>query len=119
MCVAAFHVGLKDNLDDLEYIIDNDEVIYHNGYTAGELRKLLIQDELPSFVDTKDICKLSKQIVDLASDGLNERGIGEEIFLKPLYERIKGRTNPGKEIISSMHNGCNIEKLIEDYGKLD
>ena len=119
MCVAAFHVGLKDNLDDLEYIVDNDEVIYNNGYTAGELRKLLIQDELPSFVDTKDICKLSKEIVDLASEGLKKRGIGEEVFLKPLYGRIKNRTNPGKDIISAMHNGCKIEKLIEDYGKLN
>lgn len=119
MCVAAFHLGLKDNLDDLESIVDNDEVIYRNGYTAGELRKLLIQDELPSFVDVKDICKLSNQIVDLASLGLEERGIGEEVFLKPLYERIKRRTNPGKDIISSMHEGVGIEKLIDDYGKLD
>jgi gamma-glutamylcysteine synthetase len=118
MCVAAFHVGLKDNLDALEDIIDNDEVIYRNGYTAGELRKLLIRDELPSFVDIKDVCRLSKQIVDLASDGLQKRGIGEETFLKPLYRRIKNRTNPGKEIISSMHNGVKIETLIEDYGKL-
>ena len=119
MCVAAFHVGLKDNLDELDNIIDNDEVIYNNGYTAGELRKLLIQDELPSFVDIKDICKLSKEIVDLASAGLEERGIGEELFLKPLYRRIKKRTNPGKEIITSMNKGCKIEKLIEDYGKLN
>lgn len=119
MCVAAFHLGLKDYLNELEDIIDNDEVIYHNGYTAGELRKLLIRDELPSFVDTNDICKLSKEIVDLASTGLEERGIGEEIFLKPLYQRIKKRTNPGKEIICSMHDGVKIEKLIDDYGKLD
>ncbi len=119
MCVAAFHVGLKDNLDELERIIDNDDVIYHKGYTAGELRKLLIQDDLPSFVDINDICKLSKQIVDLASYGLEERGIGEEIFLKPIYKRIKNRTNPGKDIISYMNNGGKIEKLIEDYGKLD
>ncbi|WP_405294119.1 hypothetical protein [Methanobrevibacter sp.] len=119
MCVAAFHLGLKDNLDELERIVDNDEVIYHNGYTAGELRKLLIQDELPSFVDTKDICKLSKDIVDLSAEGLENRGFGEEIFLNALYERIKKRTNPGKEIISAMHGGEKIEKLIDDYGRLD
>lgn len=119
MCVAAFHVGLKDNLDELNNIIDSDEAIYHNGYTAGELRKLLIQDELPSFVDITDVCRLSKEIVDLAYNGLEERGIGEEIFLKPLYRRIKNHTNPGKDIITSMNNGGKIEKLIDDYGKLD
>jgi gamma-glutamylcysteine synthetase len=119
MCVAAFHLGLKDNLDELERIVDNDEVIYHNGYTAGELRKLLIQDELPSFVDMGGICKLSRDIVDLSAEGLENRGFGEEIFLKALYRRIKKRTNPGKEIISAMHEGTKIEKLIDDYGRLD
>ncbi len=119
MCVAAFHLGLKDKLDDLEMLIENDEVIYHKGYTAGELRKLLIQEEIPKMFDKKDICRLSADIVDLASAGLDERGLGEEIFLNPLYERIKNRTNPGKEALRSVRQGMNIEKIIRDYGKLD
>ncbi|WP_407381187.1 hypothetical protein [Methanobrevibacter sp.] len=119
MCVAAFHLGLKDKLNELEYIINNDKVIYHKGYTAGELRKLLIQEEMPSFVDKEGICKLSKDIVDLAGEGLKDRGIGEEIFLKPLYKRIKEHTNPGKNLITSIHSGVKLEKIIEDYGKLD
>ncbi|MEE0902084.1 MAG: hypothetical protein UIB31_06105 [Methanobrevibacter sp.] len=118
MCVAAFHLGLKDNLDDLSCIIDNDDVIYHNGYTASELRKLLIHDEVPSFIDKNDLCRLSKDIVDLAADGLKNRGIGEEIFLKPLYERIKKHTNPGKDILQSLQNDMPIEKIIKEYGKI-
>ena len=51
MSVAAFHLGLKDKLDELEEIMNNDEVLYHNGYTAGELRKLLIQNRVPEFID--------------------------------------------------------------------
>jgi hypothetical protein len=47
MSVAAFHLGLKGKLDELDDIITNDTAIYHKGYTAGELRKLLIQDEIP------------------------------------------------------------------------
>lgn len=118
MCVAAFHLGLKDNLDELSCIIDNDDVIYHNGYTASELRKLLIHDEIPSFIDKNDLCRLSKDIVDLAADGLKNRGIGEEIFLKPLYERIKKHTNPGKDILQSLQNDMSIEKIIKEYGKI-
>lgn len=53
MCVAAFHLGLKDKLDELEDIITNDTVLYHRGYTAGELRKLLIQEKLPEFINKK------------------------------------------------------------------
>ncbi len=118
MCVAAFHLGLKDNLDELNYIIDNDEVIYHKGYTASELRKLLVYDEVPTFIDKNDLCKLSKDIVDLASDGLKERGIGEEAFLSPLYNRIKKHTNPGKDILKSIRNNVSLEKIIKDYGKI-
>ncbi len=118
MCVAAFHLGLKDNLDELNYIIDNDDVLYHNGYTASELRRLLIRDEVPSFIDKNDLCRLSKDIVDIASEGLEERGIGEEIFLNPLYERIKKHTNPGKEILQSLHNNNGIEKIIKEYGEI-
>lgn len=119
MCVAAFHLGLKDKLDELDQIIKNDDVIYHKGYTASELRKLFIQSNIPSFIDKNDLCKLTTDIVDLAYDGLKERGIGEEIFLKTLYERIKNHTNPGKFFIDSISNGVSLEEIIEDYGKLD
>lgn len=119
MAVPAFHVGLKDKLEDLEEIITNDKILYHKGYTANELRKFLIQKNLPSFVDKNDICKLTKDIVDLANIGLKERGFGEEVFLKPLYKRIKKHTNPGKDLISSISNGVKLEKLIRDYGALD
>ena len=118
MSVSAFHLGLNGRLDELEELINNDDVIYHKGYNASELRKLLIQDELPSFVDRNGICKLSRDVVDLASAGLEERGLGEEVFLKPLYERIRQHTNPGKNIIDSVNRGVPIEKLIWEYGKL-
>ena len=118
MTVAAFHLGLKDRLNELEDLINNDNVIYHKGYTASELRKLLVYSEIPSFIDKKELCLLSKDILDIARDGLEERGIGEEKFLKPLYSRVKKHTNPGKEIIASIRDGANIEKLIKEYGKV-
>ena len=118
MTVAAFHLGLKNKLDEMAEIIANDNVIYHKGYTARELRKLLIQDEIPPFIDKDGLCRLTRDIVDLARDGLVERGIGEEVFLKPLYGRIRDHTNPGKHIIESMHNGVKLEKIIKDYGKI-
>ena len=119
MCVAAFHLGLKDNLDELEMLIENDDVIYHKGYTTSELRKLLIQKEIPPVFNKNDICRLTTDIVDLAYVGLEKRGFGEELFLNPLYERIKNRTNPAKELLRSVKKGIKIEKIIEDYGKLD
>ena len=118
MSVAAFHVGLKDKLDELEELITNDTVIYHKGYTATELRKLLIKDDIPAFINMDELCKLSKDVVDISKQGLQERGIGEEIFLKPLYERIKCRTNPGKNMIIKLNDDTSLETMIEEYGKI-
>ena len=116
MSVAAFHLGLKEKIDELNEFISKDRVIYHKGYTASELRKLLIQDEIPSFINKKELCELTYNILDIANEGLKQRGLGEEIFLKPLYNRVKCHTNPGKEMIKSLHNGIKIEKIIKDYG---
>ena len=116
MSVAAFHLGLKEKIDELHEFISKDRVIFHKGYTASELRKLLIQDEIPSFINKKELCKLTNNILNIAKDGLNKRGLGEEIFLKPLYNRVKYHTNPGKEMIKSLHDGIKIEKIIKDYG---
>lgn len=118
MSVAAFHLGLKDKLDELDEIITNDTSLYHKGYTAGELRKLLIQSKIPQVIDKNEVCKLSKSIVDLASAGLEERELGEEIFLNPLYERIKKQTNPAREMIKLLNNKNNIEEVIENYGNI-
>ena len=95
MSVAAFHLGLMCKLDELDELISNDHVIYHKGYTATELRKFFVKDTIPSFIETEKLKKLVKEIVDLASQGLIERNMGEEVFLKPLYERIENNTNPG------------------------
>lgn len=116
MSVAAFHLGLKEKIDELHEFISKDRVIFHKGYTASELRKLLIQDEIPSFINKKKLCELTNNILNIAKDGLNKRGRGEEIFLKPLYNRVKYHTNPGKEMIKSLHDGIKIEKIIKDYG---
>lgn len=119
MTVAAFHLGLKEKIDELDELMSNDNVIYHKGYTASELRKILIQDEIPSFINKNNLCKLTNTILDIAKEGLVERGIGEEIFLKPLYKRVKNHTNPGKEMINSLHNDVKLEKVIEEYGGYD
>lgn len=118
MSVAAFHVGLKDRLDELDELMANDTVIYHKGYTAGELRKLMVKDEIPSFINKNDLCRLTKDVVDISSEGLKDRGIGEETFLKPLYSRIKNHTNPGKNMITKLNSDTKLETMIEDYGRI-
>ncbi len=118
MTVAAFHIGLMDNLNKLSDLLKNDRIIYHHGYTASELRKMFVKKNLPDFVDKSSLYSLAKQVVDLSYEGLLNRGLGEEKFLYPLYERIAAQTNPAKAMLNLIKQGTDIEKIITDYAAM-
>jgi gamma-glutamylcysteine synthetase len=118
LTVAAFHLGLLRNLDRLSEILENDRVIYHKGYTPAELRAMFVKSSLPDFVDKESLYALAKEIVDLAGDGLRDRGFGEEMLLAPLYDRIKNQTNPSKELLKRRAQGESLEQIIKAYSKI-
>ena len=118
MTVSAFHLGLKNELDELDRLLEEDHVLYHHGYSATELRKLFVKQEVPSFVDKDALDELAGQVVDLARSGLEKRGYGEEKYLEPLYDRIKKRQNPANRMLCQMRADGDIEKVIIEYAKL-
>ena len=118
MTVAAFHLGLNSKIEELNYILDNDRVIYHKGYSADELRKMFVKRNLPSFVNKQDLKKLTKEILDLSREGLKERGFGEEKYLNPLYKRLEEGRNPAVKLLQLRENGVNMEDIILNYGSL-
>lgn len=115
MTIAAFHVGLKQNLSKLTELLEKDTVIYQHGYNPTELRRLLTKTTLPDFIDEDALYALLEQILDLAREGLLERGYGEEVYLAPLYDRVKNQTNPAKEILKRLEHGEDIEAIVKDY----
>lgn len=117
-CVAAFHTGLMYKIDELAEILENDRILYHHGYTAGELRKMLIGSELPQFIDEDKLYDLAKQVVDLAYNGLLQRGMNEEKLLATLYQRIDMRTNPAKTMLRLKNNKTDLKDIILEYGKI-
>jgi gamma-glutamylcysteine synthetase len=117
MTVAAFHLGLKNNLSKLTKLLDKDHVIYHHGYTAGELRKMFVHEEWPSFVDKEKLYQLVKDVLDLASEGLAKRGYGEEKMLLPLYERVEEENNPAKKMLLLRKQGVALQDIILEYGQ--
>ena len=117
MSVAAFHVGLKHKTKELEKLFFY-APIFHDCYNITELRKLFIKTELPSSIDQDELYGLARNVLDLAKEGLKERGLGEEIFLEPLYRNVDERTNPGKRILVSLEDGRSLEEIIKDYGDL-
>lgn len=118
MTVAAFHLGLKNVLRELNDLLENDHILYHHGYTATELRRMFNRDKLPSFVNQDEVYQLAKKVVDLAKKGLQKRGFSEEKMLDPLYDRLEERMNPAKRMLSLKRQGIDMEDIILEYGKL-
>jgi gamma-glutamylcysteine synthetase len=118
MTVAAFHLGLKHRLGELDELLCKDNVLYHHGLSATELRRLFVRRRLPEFVEKDEVFELAKNVLDLAKGGLMERGYGEEKFLEPLYRRIERQMNPAVNMIRELQNHADIEDVILEYAAL-
>ncbi|MBR1764972.1 MAG: glutamylcysteine synthetase [Ruminococcus sp.] len=119
MAPSAFHLGLLQELDALEELLDNDHTIYHRGYSASELRNLLDRRELPDFIDRAELSALLTKIVELAESGLKKRGLGEERFLAPLHDRAARLSSAGRDMADGLANGLTLEHFIEEYAKIE
>ena len=115
---SAFHAGLSRKLDELTDLLDNDSVLYRHGYNASELRELFTYRNIPEFVDKKKLSALLMEILELAKEGLSERGYQEENFLAPLFERAETLTNPATELLKGLENGDSLEEWILRYGTI-
>lgn len=118
MTVAAFHIGIMDKLNKVKELLDKDYVIYHQGYTASELRKELVKRKLPSFIDEEKLYQLAEKILDIAKEGLSERGCNEQVLLEHLYERVRNKTNPARKMLDAKDNGTDLENIIKEYGEI-
>ncbi len=118
MSVAAFHIGLKEKIDVLSVLLQEDNVIYNKGYTATELRRLLVKKELPFFIEEEQVYDLTQKVLDVAWCGLEARGYGEEKWLLPLYKRVREKTNPAKTMMTQLGQGIRIEDIIKQYAAL-
>ena len=118
MTVAAFHTGLAHQLDELEELLKGDTVIYSHGYSAKELADMLSRKELPAFIDKKALSQQLVKILDIAAKGLRTRGLGEEDFLSPLYERALTLKSPAAKMLEQLSQGKPMADIIKEYGEL-
>ena len=118
-CHAAFHAGLAERTDELAALLEADTALYGHGFTPAELREIFTYRELPYFVDRRAVSDLLTRVVALAEEGLHDRGLGEERYLKPLYDRAARLTNPAREMAAGLARGDAIEDWIERYAALD
>ena len=85
---VAFNLGILYNMDEamdaVEGFLDEQKVRLSN----SELRdKVIMGDDMTKVFDEDFLSDFLYDLVEIASDGLMMRGLGEEELLKPLYER--------------------------------
>ena len=118
MASGVFHAGLMENLHSLTEMMKQDHVIYHKGYNAFELRRMFVKRELPDTFDWKAVSGVLLGIMDLAKEGLQKRGFGEEKFLDPLYVRAEKLLSPAREMLEGIMQGKTLDDYIKEYGRL-
>ncbi|MGA1825802.1 MAG: glutamate-cysteine ligase family protein [bacterium] len=84
MTIPALTLGIIENLNEAERFIDE-----YPWPLLGVLRIKAARFGLEAKLQGVPIWHLCKRMVDIAEDGLKKRGLGEELFLIPLKERIE------------------------------
>ncbi len=118
MTVAAFHVGLMTETEQLKSLLEADTALYHHGYGAPELRKLMNLRDWPTFVNRDKLRTLCKQVLDLSAQGLKRQNTQAEDYLTPLYERAEALTSPGRYMVEQLEKGIPMEELALEFGAL-
>lgn len=115
---AALHAGLMKKIPELSELLASDKIIYGHGFNPTELRRFFQYRHYPEFVDLYSLRWLLHRVLDIASEGLKERGHNEEHFLEPLYDRAERLMSPGAEIAEGLDKGESIEYFIKKFGTL-
>lgn len=115
MSVAAFHLGLINQTQQLTELLAADTVLYHHGYTPRQLRAMLNRRTLPDFVDETRLRELLISVLLLAQKGLAERGFSEDAYLSPLFDRASTLTSPAKAMVALLDSGTDRLSLVEQY----
>lgn len=84
---AAFHLGLLVNLDKLEAYLETAPFFERFGRDYKSLRRQFSQKQL-SDEETAGIVQFSKDLIDIAEQGLEMRGQQETTYLEPLKEKL-------------------------------
>ncbi len=114
----ALQVGLMSRIDELDEILSNDKVLYHHGFTAPELRRMLNHEQIPDFIDKDGLRVLLEKIIDLSESGLVSRGFGEEKFLDKVQLRADTLTSPAREMKNQLRKGVSLSDIVDEYANL-
>ena len=76
---------------------------------------LYYNDGCSAFFKKNDVYRLCHDLLEIARKGLADRGLGEEKYLEPLFDRVKAQESPGAYMLRHLSEGADLEEVIKEY----
>ncbi len=106
MAISALTLGLASALQEAE-----DVLITYDWEELRQWRSLACLSQRSPQVN-RSLWRLASQMVEVAEVGLRRRGLGEEEFLAPLWQRVQTQTSPAMRMQQCFLRG-GIKGLLE------
>ncbi len=107
ICIAALTLGLAAGLEEGREALDS-----YDWTALREAREAACRDGIEGATDDLNLAELAEEMLAVAEQGLNKRGLGEEKFLAPLYDRVENKYSPAHEAAEIYSEG-GMEALVE------
>jgi gamma-glutamylcysteine synthetase len=96
LAVPALVLGLVENLEQVEAL-----VAAFSWPEWKRLRSDALQHTFRASIGGQNILPLVRELLHIAESGLQKRGLKEEVFLKPFFERVEREKPPADEAIDT------------------
>ncbi|AFY55320.1 gamma-glutamylcysteine synthetase [Rivularia sp. PCC 7116] len=106
-CPAALSLGLLKALPEAQ-----EELNQFQWSTLKLMREAAMRKGLDAKVEGIALADMAGRMLELATLGLERRGLGEEVYLEPLQQRLTSKQNPAMEASEIFSQG-GIKALIE------
>lgn len=103
MTAPAYFLGLIENIEKTKAIMESKPWEYWI-----ELREKTIVGSMK----VEEVWPYVEQLLQIAKEGLQKRGLGEEIYLTPLFERLEKRESPAMRAIRE-YEALGMDAFIE------
>ncbi len=117
-CASAFNIGICYNTQKACELVK--KFLNNNGLASSDnaqLRKMAITGRFAELVSPKALSTFLTETVNVAAEGLRNRGYGEESYLEPLYERAKKLQNPAEYQKQQLEKGVDILEIARQYAQ--
>ncbi len=98
---AAYCLGIMENIEKVEELVKEK--------TWEEWRALRLET-MKSSMEVDEAVEVIEKLLPLAKEGLEKRGLGEEVYLEPLFERLEKKESPAMRAIQDFE-----DKGLDDF----